>query len=80
MAKELIYLPGLTPNRLAVWKAITELEKQKPSLMEISEHAGVDRVQTGLSLQWLRSMGMVDWKSTRRSYWVVEPAPKLKTA
>lgn len=78
MAKELIFIPGLTESRLAVWQSLTELEKKNPSLQEIADHAQVGRTQAGRDLSWLRDRKKVTWKSTRRSYEVIEPAPRKK--
>lgn len=77
-AKEPIF--GLTPIRLKVWQAITELERERPSLVEVAQHAGVGRTNAGRAMQWLRKNLKVDWTNNRRSYEVLEKAPGRKTA
>lgn len=67
---------GLTPLRLAIWQAISELEPQKPSLEEVASFAGVSTASAGRMMQWLRDMQKVTWENTRRSYRVLEQAPR----
>jgi hypothetical protein len=56
---------GLTPLRLAVWRAISELEKQKPSLEEVCALAGVSTTSGGRMMQWLKDQRKVTWERTR---------------
>jgi hypothetical protein len=70
---------GLTPIRLAVWQAVSELERERPSLEEIAVRAGVARSNAGRAMEWLRNQQKVTWKNTRRSYEVLKRAPKQRS-